>query len=486
MKNTIFTLTCILFAIAVSAKTWVVRPEAAAGVDFTSITEAMDNPNVLDGDILDVKGEFATEQISLSKEITIKGNGTDNTIIKAAGTNRIFVSYNNLKKFTISDLTILGGVQSNEPGAGFFVHLAPECTFENVHFKNLNTSSNGGAILIQNTAKFTIRNCEFINNKAGAVGGCIYLTTIGGIGLIENCTFEGNGAVNNGWGDAIILDNGGAALDSLLIQNCTFFNNGKDNVGLGGSVAINYGNIKLALVNNTFANNTGNDNVGDFFLIPNNGFPKSLRYIGNLFYNSRGIIIPNDYPKDAFVAYNLSTNSINVQEGIANINYDPTINIGGCVAGTDLKLELNNDVPYLKNNGGIVRTIKLMGQTFEDNLAIEFIAEPVGAKLDARGLVRKTTYQDCGAYEVGGLNTGIRHQKMDKLNLAYNASTRVVTFSEIVRGKVQVFNSVGQLQKVPVNINANTLDLSNLSKGMFVIRLTNTDKSVKTAKIIVY
>jgi Secretion system C-terminal sorting domain len=486
MKKTIFTLTCILFAIAVSAKTWIVRPEAGTGVDFTSIIEAMASPNVVDGDVLDVKGEFATEQISLSKEITIKGNGTDNTIIKASGTNRIFVSYNNQKKFTVSDLTIQGGAQTGEPGAGFFVYMAPDCIFENVHFKDMNTTSNGGAILINTTQKFTIRNCEFINNKAGAVGGCIYLTTIGGVGLIENCTFEGNGAVNNGWGDAIILDNGSAEGDSLLIQNCTFFNNGQQNVGLGGTIAINYGNIRLGIVNNTFANNRGNDNVGDLFLIPNSGFPKNLYYIGNLFYNSRGIIIPNDYPKDAFVAYNLSTNSINVQEGIANINYDPTINIGGCVAGTDLKLELNNDIPYLNNNGGKVRTIKLIGQTFEDNLAIEFIAEPVGAKLDARGMVRKATYQDCGAYEVGGLNTGIRNPKMGKLNLAYNAATKVVTFSETVSGKVQVFNSIGQLQRIPVNINANTLDLSSLSKGIFVIRLTNTNKSVKTAKVIVY
>lgn len=488
MKTTIFTFLCMFFfVVSISAKTWTVRTTAGTGVDFTSILEAMASPNVLDGDILDVMGDFATEQITLSKEITIKGNGTDNTIIRSAGTNRIFVSYANEKKFTISNLTIQGGAQSNEPGAGIFVYLAPECTFDNVHFNEMSTSSNGGAILIQNTLKFTIKNCEFTSNKAGAVAGCIYLTNLGGTGSIENCTFEGNGAVNNGWGDAIMLDNGSAVGDALLIQNCTFFNNGKDNVGLGGVIAINYGNIKLSIVNNTFASNKGNDNVGDFFLIPNSGWPNELNYIGNLFYESRGIIIPNDYPKPAFVAYNLSTNSINVQEGIPNINFDPTINVGGCIAGTDLKVELNGELPYLKDNGGPVRTIKLLGLTFNDNLAIEFIAEPLGAKLDARGFTRKATYQDCGAYEVGAINTtGTIDLQSNKLNLGYNASTKTVTFSEVVNGKVQVFNSLGQIQKIPGNLNSNSLDLSSLTHGMYIIRLTKKDKSAKTAKIIVY
>lgn len=485
MKKTIFTLACMFFVTSIFAKTWTVRTTSGTGVDFTSIKSAIDNASVLDGDILDVMGDFATEQITLSKEITIKGNGRDNTIIRSAGTNRIFVSYGNEKKFTIQDLTIQGGVQSNEPGAGFFVYLAPECTFDNVRFKDMNTTSNGGAILIQNTLKFTIRNCEFVNNKASGVAGCIYLTNIGGVGLIENSTFEENGAVNNGWGDAIILDNGSAIGDSLLIQNCTFFNNGKNNVGLGGTIAINYGNIKLGVKNNTFASNRGNDNVGDLFLIPNSGWPNKLNYIGNLFYESRGIIIPNDYPKPAYVAYNLSTNSINVQEGIAHINYDPTTNIGSCVAGTDLKVELNAGVPYLKDNGGKVRTIKLLGSTFEDNLAIEFIAEPVGTTYDARGIARKTAYQDCGAYEVSSSSTAINDIKTAKLNIGFNASTSSIIFSEAISGSVIINDLTGKsLINIPA-LNTNTLNVSGLSNGIYIVKVKSNNDRIKSAKIIV-
>jgi hypothetical protein len=481
MKKAIFTLAWLFVATSIFAKTWTVR---TTGGDYSSIKSAIDNPAVVDGDSLDVMGEFATEQITLSKEITIKGNGVDNTIIRSAGTNRIFVSYGNEKKFTIQDLTIQGGTQSNEPGAGFFVYLAPECTFDNVRFKDMNTSSNGGAILIQNTLKFTIKNCEFINNRAGAVGGCIYLTNIGGVGLIENSTFEGNGAVNNGWGDAIILDNGSAIGDSLLIQNCTFFNNGRNNVGLGGTIAINYGNIKLGIKNNTFASNRGNDNVGDLYLIPNSGWPNNLYYIGNLFYESRGIIIPNNYPKPAFVAYNLSTNSINVPEGIPHIDYDPTINTGNCVAGTDLKVELNAGVPYLKNNGGKVRTIKLLGNTYMDNLAIEYIGEPIGSKYDARGVVRKTTYQDCGAYEVVP-STIINNIVSTKLNVNYNPSYHYVTFSEAISGEVQINDLTGKsLWSMSVH-NLKTINVPGLSNGIYLLAVKFNNGVIKSTKIIV-
>lgn len=486
MKKTIFTLACMFFVISIFAKTWTVRTTAGAGVDFTSIKSAIDNSSVVDGDILDVMGDFATEQITLSKEITIKGNGQNNTIIRSAGTNRIFVSYGNEKKFTIQDLTIQGGSQSNEPGAGFFVYLAPECNFENVLFKDMNTGSNGGAILIQNTQKFTIRNCEFINNKAGGVGGSIYLTNIGGVGLIESCTFEGNGAVNNGWGDAIILDNGSANGDSLLIQNCTFFNNGKDNVGLGGTVAINYGNIKLGIKNNTFASNRGNDNVGDLFLIPNSGWPNKLSYIGNLFYESRGIIIPNEYPKPALVAYNLSTNSINVEEGIGHIDFDPTINIGNCVSGIDIKVELSGSLPYLKNNGGKVRTIKLIGNTYEDNLAIEFIAEPVGPMFDARGVVRKITYQDCGAYEVISAISSTNKNVMMKTNLYFDKTTSNIVFTENITGFVTLSDITGKVIKSTNVKHLNTVNVSGFTPGIYILNVKSVDGVITSTKIGIY
>ncbi|MDX9748198.1 MAG: T9SS type A sorting domain-containing protein [Paludibacter sp.] len=484
MKKTTFTIVCLFIVLTIFAKTWTVRTIAGAGVDFTSIKSAIENASVVDGDVLDVLGDFSTEQITLSKEITIKGNGQDNTIIRSAGTNRIFVSFANEKKFTITDLTIQGGTQSNEPGAGFFVYLAPECTFENVRFKDMNTSSNGGAILIQNTLKFTIRNCEFVNNKAGAVGGCIYLSNLGGVGLIENSTFEGNGAVNNGWGDAIILDNGSAVGDSLLIQNCTFFNNGKNNVGLGGTIAINYGNIKIGFKNNTFASNRGNDNVGDLFLIPNSGWPNKLSYIGNLFYESRGIVIPNGYPKPAYVAYNLSTNSINVQEGIEHIDYDPTTNVGNCVAGTDIKVELNAGVPYLKDNGGKVRTIKLTGSTFEDNLAIEFIAEPVGAPYDARGVARKSNYQDCGAYEVTS-TTSINENRLNNLTVMYDRSNSRLLFTESLSGKVIITDLSGRAISQKWVLNDKSLPLQPLSNGVYIVSFRNYNGVQGTSKIIV-
>jgi hypothetical protein len=485
MKKTILTLVCMFFVTSIFAKTWIVRTTAGPGVDFTSIKSAIDNPSVVDGDILDVMGDFAIEQTSLSKEITIKGNGRANTIIRSAGTNRIFVSYGNEKKFTIQDLTIQGGAQSTEPGAGIFVYLAPECTFDNVLFKDINTTSNGGAILIQNTLKFTIKNCEFVNNKA-RVGGSIFFTNIGGVGLIENSTFERNGASNSGWGDAIILDNGSAVGDELKIQNCTFFKNGIDNVGgFGGAIAINYGNIKLSIVNNTFASNKENDNVGTLFLIPNSGWPRELNYIGNLFYETRGIIIPDGYPKPAKVAYNLSTNSINVQEGIAHIDYDPTTNIGSCVAGTDLKVELNAGVPLLKDNGGKVRTIKLLGTTYEDNLAIEFIAEPIGTKYDARGAVRKTAgFQDCGAYEVGA-SLGNKQFKTTKLTVGFNSSTSSLIFSEKISGHIQIYDLTGRsLINIPA-FNANTLNVSELSNGIYLLRVKDNNGAINSAKIIV-
>lgn len=481
MKKTVTILSLALFAMSVSAKTWVVRPSSEVGVDFTSINAALANENVADGDILDIAGTFESETaIELSKAVELKGNGPATTKLKSSGTNRVLSSYALGKSFKISGMTVEGsGQESGEAGAAIFIFQVDNVAFDNVHFKNFKSTTNGGAILVNTVKNFSFKNCEFVNNTTKAVGGAIYLTTLGGSGLFENCTFEGNAAVNNGWGNAIIFDNGSAPQDNVMLKNCTFFNNGN---GLGGVIAINYSNISISVHSCTFAANSGNDNVGDLYFIPNAGNPGMLSYKANLFFDSRGIIMPNGYKGNMEVEYNVSTSVINVEEGLPNIKYDAFANLAEQLPDVDVKVELVNSLPALKDNGGKVRTIKLTG-TEDDNAAIAFVGEII-SETDARGYTRKADYQDAGAYESGATNALFNAKGNTEMSFFPNPAKEVINFSVPITGNITIFDLTGSLVKSFSAENASTLHIGDLNAGIYVISVTVSGQAPATARLI--
>ena len=67
-----------------------------------------------------------------------------------------------------------------------------DITLKNMKFVDGNTH-NGGAVYITGSAKFTIINCTFTNNKASNYGGAIYNNVVATL-TIKDCKFTGNNA----------------------------------------------------------------------------------------------------------------------------------------------------------------------------------------------------------------------------------------------------------------------------------------------------
>ena len=110
--------------------------------------------------------------ITVSKNVTIRGAGTNKTIIDAKGLNNVFTIQNS--NVIIRDLTIENG-----------------------------NSLNGGAITNLYGSSLTVINCTFINNTATNTGGAIYNA---GYLNVTSSTLAMNTA-KNGYGDAIYNHN---------------------------------------------------------------------------------------------------------------------------------------------------------------------------------------------------------------------------------------------------------------------------------------
>ncbi len=154
--------------------------------------------------------------ITIDKNMTIKGENRKKTIINGNGINWLF-SINNGIKVTIEDLTL--------------------------------THSNGGAIYDE--GNLTVNNCDFINNTADSGAAISFYGTV--TDSITNTTFTNNTV--NYFGGAISFDgDGGTVINS--IANSTFTNNTSQHEGGAIYSYSNGGTITNTLTKTTFTNNT--------------------------------------------------------------------------------------------------------------------------------------------------------------------------------------------------------------------------------------
>ncbi|WP_295609624.1 right-handed parallel beta-helix repeat-containing protein [uncultured Methanobrevibacter sp.] len=133
------------------------------------------------------------------------------------------------KSYTISNrinidksVTINGGGNTIDCSKASVRSSSGHITLKNLKFANGN-ADNGAAIYITGSAKYTIINCTFTNNKVNNFGGAIYNNVVDTL-TITNCKFTGNEA--NSYGGAI-YSKGNMVIDKSVFEN----NHGKDNGG---------------------------------------------------------------------------------------------------------------------------------------------------------------------------------------------------------------------------------------------------------------
>lgn len=225
---------------------------------------------IIDGQITATNAAGNYGEITITRDLTIKGNNKNNDKLNANKTegskpaHRIFVVKNGAT-LTLENLTLTGGrdestdgggavlangnliitdcdITDNQTGAnggGIYAMgtLAMEkCTLTN-NKVNYNYALGGGAVFVYINGTHTMKNCTLTANEAEkGDGGGIY--TMGALNMTK-CTVTGNKATsNNGSGGGIY------AAGTLNMTNCILTGN-TTNHGSGGGVYVGSGIFKM-------------------------------------------------------------------------------------------------------------------------------------------------------------------------------------------------------------------------------------------------
>jgi len=190
-------------AAAAQADAWTV---CASGCDFATIQAALDDAGIRAGDVIHVSDAVHTEQgITVTKDVTIQGEGPGRTIVQAgetseSATERVFLIGGGATA-TINDLTIRHGHPSECPKSGGGITNQGTLTLENVVVRD-NLAKSGGGIVNEGTLtliRCTVRDnvAQGTGSKRGSGGG---IKNVTGALTVVDSTISGNDAYGRGGG----------------------------------------------------------------------------------------------------------------------------------------------------------------------------------------------------------------------------------------------------------------------------------------------
>lgn len=219
------------------------------GCDFTSIQSAVNNGNVMDGDILSftvARETYGAFTLS-NKALTFQGNDTE---INADGLSAVIMVSGN-KNVSFDDFRILNG---NSSGDGGGIQLnGGNLTLTNVMFNNHDAADQGGALYIGNSGSIVTLDAVTISGSTAVSGGAIYNSgtlTASDLTLSDNNATNGGGLYNDG--TATLGDQSAAQRNNATQSGGGFFNTSGAMLTLQDS----------DLANNDAANGAGIANEG--------------------------------------------------------------------------------------------------------------------------------------------------------------------------------------------------------------------------------
>lgn len=376
--------------------------------------------SVNSGNLYIAAGTYKESKLTITKNLTIIGEGKTNTTIDAGGSNLIFWIKPGTV-VTINNLNITNGTASSDTfsrnGGGIYnegILTLEKCIFYNNRAKDASDAGgafgsdaspagNGGAIY--NKGTLTITNCDFLNNHAGqggdasathksssgGNGGAIY--NIGSILNIQGCTFSNNyagrGGASSAFHDGKKGGDGGAIYNTKTINNmksCTFINNHAGNGGSvqagtaanpgdGGNGGALYSNGTVTITDSLFDGNyAGNGGEGsDLNKAGNGGHGGSIYNTGTL--NISTTEIKNGHAGNGGVAHG-AYSAGNGGHGGAIYNMK-TLTITNCnihhnLAGNGLNGATAGSPPGVGGNGGGIyngASLTIQSSEIHDNIA---------------------------------------------------------------------------------------------------------------------
>ena len=353
----------------------------AAGCDFKTVQDAMDDPGVIAGNVIKITDKVHIESnILVHKDVTIQGKGADRTIVQAhanvdEATGRVFFIAPGAV-VTIKGMTIRHGNPSSEPQSGGGIRNEGELMIEESVISQNRGSAGGG---IFNDGTLTLANCTVSSNTA--TGGDTYLEcntgggikNMAGVAMLINSTVSDNTAVGKGGGLHI------ACQGTLVLVNSTISGNHTNNHG-GGIYVNGLGEF----TNSTIANNSALNGGGVYIRGTNEkGVIRGLlNYTNTIIANN--MISSTDYSSaDCFLGDHASVGT----------NINNLVGDGSC----DSTHFGDPRLAPLGDNGGLTQTHALE----QDSPAIDAIlANDCMVDTDQRGKSRPDGAGcDMGAYE---------------------------------------------------------------------------------------
>jgi nitrous oxidase accessory protein NosD len=312
----IFFLSIAILPLMIYAANWTVGP---AGCDFTTIQSAIDDLNVVSGDIISVIGGGPYGPLEIgNKGLTIVADGT--VIIDDGDTDGHCIEFTSscLETTTIKGFIVQDGNPAGN-GGGIYIENR-NVTIENCIIQQNHITGDGGGIFFSGNDEYTltIKNCVIKDNVCMVNGGGIYFYGTGADSLvIDECDIHLNIAEEDGGG--IYCDGNGE--QTVKISNCTIYSNECNNnssvFGGGGILCLD---SKIEFDYLTIYGNTSCYNGGGIFVrtsvgeTPEAFFDNLLVYENHSEGHGSGICIQNIgnaamYIKNCTVADNTQTDN---------------------------------------------------------------------------------------------------------------------------------------------------------------------------------
>ena len=184
---------------------------------YPTIQAAIDASSA--GDVIELAAcTFNESGITLrNRNITIRGQGTDATVIDANSSGEIFLIYQS-DASTIENLTLRNGFSDGSGPAAGSIGQGCVTEFRNCRFEGNSTlpATTVSAVLLDR-AIVRFDACEFRDHAAPNGGFVADVVLQGATATFANCLFEGD---SNPTAKLVIIDT--ADLDPVRIVNCTF------------------------------------------------------------------------------------------------------------------------------------------------------------------------------------------------------------------------------------------------------------------------
>jgi len=188
--------------------------------------------------------QLTSGQISINKDLTIEGNGVDNTIIDGAldNSSRLLL-VNSGSTVHFENITFQNGGSASYADAGAGLYTFGNTSILDCNFSNNNNLNFTGSAIRQDNGDLKVVNCKFENNGitgSGSFESVIWIQNLSSTAYISQCIFSGND------------------VSTLIVENSSSFDF-RNNTVDGNALSTRILQVSSAAIN--VHNNILNDNI---------------------------------------------------------------------------------------------------------------------------------------------------------------------------------------------------------------------------------